>query len=123
MRMRVLTMALAAGLAATALAHPDPSRAADEEPRDVCVRVADVSGWTVIDDRTIELRVGAGRRFRAELTPLAESFSLGSRPRIGLTGDSLGYLCEHRGRVVVDGRALRVRQMAPAETTAAAGKP
>jgi len=102
-----------------ALAGTRPASAAGEDRR-LCIDAGDVNGWSVVDDRTIDLTLGNRETYRVTLGVMAEAAALGSASRIGVRGDSLGRLCERFGVILADGVRIPVRSISPLPRPAAA---
>jgi hypothetical protein len=108
LQVSLVALLIALAMTATAAGKAD---AADR----TCIDVPRINGWTVVDDRTIEVRVGVNDRYRVSLAGTAVSANLGSAARIGIDPNSGGHLCGQGGAIIAESRRIPVTGVARVE--------
>jgi hypothetical protein len=74
----------------------------------ICLESRAINGWSVINDRQIQVTIGANRRYLLSLALASETAGFRSIAQIGFRPDNSGNLCARTGFVIADGRAIRI---------------
>lgn len=102
----LLALLLTGPVLAAETAKPDAPK--PDAPRETCIESRRINGWTSENDRLLTVTLGAKQRYRVELGPSANVFSVGSQMGLAFIPRSDGMLCSGWGYVGVEGRRIPI---------------